>query len=63
MNGTDLRILRKRLQISQEELGKKLGITGGAVSRIETGRHGLRGSTQILAEQLLENHSLLGGKE
>ena len=55
MDGKALKAIRERLQLTQAQLGEKLGISSGAVSRIENGVHGLRGSTRILAEQLA-NH-------
>lgn len=39
MNG--IKELRKELNLSQEAFGKKLGITGGGVSKIENGERAL----------------------
>lgn len=37
MIGENLRIIRKRLGMSQAEFAEKLGITGAALSKIENG--------------------------
>lgn len=33
-----LKRIRKELDLSQEEFGKRLGITGGGISKLEKGR-------------------------
>lgn len=47
--------LRKDLYISQEDLGKMLGISRQSVSNIERGIHLPRFSTLILFEKLYED--------
>ena len=52
MNGQELKVLREKLGLSQTAFAEKLGISAGAVSKIESGANGLRGSTKKLAEIL-----------
>ncbi|WP_268807854.1 helix-turn-helix domain-containing protein [Metasolibacillus fluoroglycofenilyticus] len=40
-----IKLLRKVLKLSQEDFGRKLGITKTAISKIETGRNNLTDST------------------
>lgn len=40
-----IKLLRKVLELSQEEFGSKIGITKTAISKIETGRNNLTDST------------------
>lgn len=37
MHGSNLKKLRKRLSLSQDAFGKKLGVTGAGISKIESG--------------------------
>lgn len=46
MNGDTLRKLRKAANLTQEELGKKIGITGSAIRMIELGKR--KGSTEVI---------------
>ena len=36
-----LNLLRKTLKISQEEFGKRLGVTGASISRLEKGERNI----------------------
>ena len=61
MDKEKLKELRVKLDLTQEEMAERLGITAGAVSKIETGAHGLRGSTRKLAEQMAERLGITAG--
>ena len=47
MIGTQIKALRKSLDISQDEFGKRLGVTGGAISLIEKGDRSLTDQMRI----------------
>jgi transcriptional regulator with XRE-family HTH domain len=58
MTGDELRTLRKKLHLTQEEIGEKLGITKDAVYAIECGKNKMSRPVEILAMQL---HAAQGG--
>ena len=37
-----IKVLRKKLNLSQESFGERLGITGGGISKLESGQETLR---------------------
>ena len=37
-NGNQMKILRKKLQLNQEGMGEKLGVTKNYISQLENGR-------------------------
>ena len=43
-----LKLVRKKLGLSQKDFGSKLGITGGAVSKLESGQNNLTEQTIAL---------------
>lgn len=52
MTGAELRALRLRLDLTQQEMADRLGISASAVAKLESGRNKLRGSTAKLIELL-----------
>lgn len=53
MNGKQLQELRLKLNLSQQAMGDKIGITRQAVAKIESGENNMRRSVAMLAEQLV----------
>jgi len=61
---TDMKVLRKRLQLSQTELGKICGLSGRVISNIETGKRILTQEekeklSQYCAEKGIDAYSLM----
>ena len=54
--GARLRVLRKGLNMSQTELGRRLGVTFQQVQKYERGTNRLAGSTLLRAAQALGVH-------
>lgn len=52
MTGDELKDLRKRLHMTQEEIGVKLGISRDAVYALEKGKNNMSRPVEILALQL-----------
>ena len=52
MTGQELFALRKRLQLTQTEMGEKLGITASAVAHLESGKNTMGRQTAMLAATL-----------
>ena len=56
MNKEELKALRDKLGLSQEAMGEKLGITAGAISRIESGENNMSKPVAMLCRQMVNHH-------
>ena len=52
-------ITRKKLQISQEEFAKMIGLTRGAISQFENGKREISGPVKILCKILQKNPDIV----
>lgn len=51
---------RAKLDLSQEELAKRMGTTGSVISRIESGQHATSANTLKRLGEALEGQALIG---
>ncbi len=58
MNASELKTLRHTLGLTQDELGKRLGITRNAVAKLEAGHNRMSKPVAMLCQQLV-NHRLV----
>ena len=56
MTGAELRALRIGWELTQEELGKHIGISASAVAHLESGKNTMSKPVAILINQILLNH-------
>jgi transcriptional regulator with XRE-family HTH domain len=63
MNGKELRRVRRRLKMTQKELGKALGIHKNSVARMERGEFPIIRTTELAVKFLLIMESKKKGKK
>lgn len=51
-------ITRKKLQISQEEFAKMIGLTRGAISQFENGKREISGPVKLICKILQKNPNI-----
>jgi putative transcriptional regulator len=60
LSGSEIRFLRKEMDLTQEELGELVGLTGQQVARWEKDKSDISGSGELLLRVLYIQHT--GGK-
>jgi transcriptional regulator with XRE-family HTH domain len=52
MNGQEMRLIRRKLGLTQEKFGELMGVTGNSIARQERGEMGIREPVARLARLL-----------
>ncbi len=63
MNKTQLRALRLKLDLTQKQMGERLGITPSAVAHLESGTNTMSKPVAILCQQLETGFEMLKTNE